>query len=205
MIRATTPAILLGLLGLAPITAAQTLPSPVDQSIADISSLATSLRLIPRDLRQPLNFEQVFETKSAEGEDRFVRISGGLYAVFARSIYVPTREGTVPVIANDTVFHIGEPPSPEPDPAPLRTYDGRLDLRLDTRISSRVANQLGDTFISRPYEVADPAARPASELPDKPAPRIISDARYRSQRLHELLHRAANAYAEERTWGNVEH
>lgn len=76
---------------------------PVDQGVADVSPLQTSLRVAPIDLRHPSDFERVYET----GDGRYMRVSGGLRAVFPISVYDPYG----PEIPPDTRFIIGETPT----------------------------------------------------------------------------------------------
>lgn len=88
---------------------------PIDQAVEDTDELATSLRMQPLDLRQPMGFEQVYHVPG--NSDMYMRVSGGIYAVFPRSMYVRGRDGTYPVIPPNTVFYIGEPAFFENSPA----------------------------------------------------------------------------------------
>ena len=71
---------------------------PVDPGVADVDPLGTSTRILPKDLRQPANFDRVYEVE-LNGKRFFVRAHGGVYAVFPRSDYVQTNRGAVPILS----------------------------------------------------------------------------------------------------------
>ncbi len=85
----------------------------VESGVADAGPLSTSQRVLPVDLRAPTGFEGVYEFDRAgpwgTTETMFMRTSGGLSAVFPRSVYVPAPGGLVPEIPAGTVFVIGSP------------------------------------------------------------------------------------------------
>lgn len=102
---------------------------PVDPGVADVDPLASSGRVLPKDLRQPANFDRVYEVE-LEGKRYFVRAHGGVYAVFPRSDYVQTRRGAVPIVPAGTVFHLGTLPKNEvvsspPEQAPPNPANAR--------------------------------------------------------------------------------
>ena len=134
---ATTPLLL------AVMAAAQSLPlEAVEQRVTDISELDLSLRQVQTGLLQPNNFKELYRSPV---DDRFARISGGLYAVFPRSVYAAKKDKqkrtvVYPVVPAGTIFYIGPPPGwtlstaldeaasrQEPDPSRI---EGRLDLRI---------------------------------------------------------------------------
>lgn len=80
---------------------------PVEQRVADVDPLAASIRQIETGLRQPTGFEQVYRVPG--DDEHFMRIDGGLYAVFPRSVYTNRRFGELPLIPANTVFSIGPP------------------------------------------------------------------------------------------------
>jgi hypothetical protein len=111
----------------------------VDQTFADVSPLGASLRDLPVDLRIPADFSRVYRPE--EGSGVFLRIAGGVSAVFPRSVYTPVRGGARIEIPPGTIFYLGSlprsalglpplllPPPPEgfidlavpPVPAPVR-------------------------------------------------------------------------------------
>lgn len=82
---------------------------PVDPGVSDVGPLSGPGRVLPTDLRQPANFDRVYEVE-IDGKPYFVRAHGGVYAVFPRSDYVQTRAGVAPIVPAGTVFHLGSLP-----------------------------------------------------------------------------------------------
>lgn len=80
---------------------------PIEQRIEDVDPLATGFRRIELGLRQPFGFEEVYRVPG--DDERFMRIDGGLYAVFPQSVYTNRRFGELPLIPANTVFWIGTP------------------------------------------------------------------------------------------------
>jgi len=183
--------IVLMLLATAPAAAQQTSVDlePVDQAIEDISVLSTSLRRVEPGLQQPNDFSRVYRLRGSR--DRFMRVQGGLYAVFPESVYGATKEGQLrALIPHDTMFHIGPPPllSAEPPsaaPRPEGLVRGRIDLKIGPH-----------------REPAPPTARPSGGFKTRSTgpsslritlPAIVSDEDYRQRRVRSLLRRAAVA------------
>jgi len=165
--------ILMGLLT-APATHAQIALEPVDEGVADLDPLATSTRVPPGDQRVPTGFLSLYRVP--ERDDLLMRVNGGLYAVFPRSLYAQSRFGPVPTIPNDTVFHIG-PTTVEAlaEPAPDPGRGRRIERRIDR------------TF--RPDRERTPRRRDTAD----PGSTIVNDARYRARRVRALMQRAARA------------
>jgi hypothetical protein len=160
----------------------------IDQAVADINPLGTSLRNLQVDLRQPTGFANVYEVPGRP--DLRMRINGGIFAIFPFSTYAQSRRGTVPLIPANTVFFIGEPspestaripkmnlqqfaePSSEPQFVDLRTsLGGGLDraLRIDQtestapvsqEVEGRVQHRLAARSVLAPPEAG---AHPAGE------------------------------------------
>jgi hypothetical protein len=96
---------------------AQPLLTPVDPGTADISPLAQGRRDLRVDLRTPVGFENLYQLSphvqlfpgqpaGDAGAGPFVRISGGLIAVFPRSTYQATGDGRfAPTIPPGTIFY----------------------------------------------------------------------------------------------------
>ena len=109
---------------------------PIDPTVEDTGPLSVSLRELQVDLRGPVGFEHIYHVPGYEDE-LYMRVDGGLYAVFPQSVYTDTRWGPVAMIPNSTIFYIGSasmealvapdwsPKEPRPDP---------LGLRIDSRI-----------------------------------------------------------------------
>ena len=139
-------------------------------------------------------------------EDLYMRISGGIYALFPQSSYSQGENGPIPLIPAGTVYHIGDPYMDHSGLAAASTRHntgrfgedpyGRLNLRLEPQRSGPAGQR--------------PASRSAATLPftgvDRRQPRegspimdhsraatIVTDAHYRANRVRELMQSAANA------------
>ncbi len=112
----------------------------VHQGVEDLDLLSTSFLQLEPDLRQDLGFEHLYVDPT--DPERFVRVSGGLYAVSPRTDYFATRKGLIyPVVSPGTVFYIGSPPAPEADPgaAPGRELSGVAVVRTPVRAATVVS------------------------------------------------------------------
>lgn len=186
----------------------------LDQGVADLSPLSTSLRNDLRaDLRGPLGFTDIRRTD----DGRLVRESGALRATFDRSIYVPTRGGLMPVLPPGLVYEIGDDGMPLRPGVGGRTSGPMLVAtlltstrrvhdplvpaaagRIDRRIDLAPAALAGAGGTAPPLRTGPPQARPdttpgaAAPRPNEPRvlPEIIRDRDYRERRVHELLRRA---------------
>ncbi|MEL6330535.1 MAG: hypothetical protein AAFR38_12830 [Planctomycetota bacterium] len=78
----------------------------VDQGLSDQGPLGTSLRAIDPGLRRVGGFGELLQLPTSDGRDVFARRSGGITAVFERSVYV----GPFATIPPGTTFVIGEVP-----------------------------------------------------------------------------------------------
>ncbi|MCA9310007.1 MAG: hypothetical protein KDA21_02315 [Phycisphaerales bacterium] len=165
--------------GLSPCVAGEE-PRRVDQTVADVDPLGTSLRQVDFevDLRQDIDFQYVYTVPGHP--DSLMRRQGGLVAVFNRSDYLPTWFGPVPVVPPNTVFYVGEPPAP---PAGEIRAPGRLDTRVYGRVSAAAgALRAGETPPS--FERAihrDQGEMRRADMSDEP---------YRRHRLREITDRA---------------
>jgi hypothetical protein len=199
---------------------------PVDPGVGDRDPLSLSFRTIDVGLHQPMNFEQVFRITGPLGtlgadEEYFARISGGMYAVFPRSVYAPTRQGEVALIPAGTVFYIGPPGDPlapagalaagwqpalgrEARPQ-LEQQTGRLDLRLETRLPGEerivdvpldlvpASDVVEPRALPQPAITSDADLAPVHAVPLNAPGTIIGDEAYRRDRLHALMQRALAA------------
>lgn len=149
----------------------------LDPAVEDLGPLSESLRLLDTGLGLPGSFENV---QAVPGyDDMYMRVAGGLYAVFPRSLYVSTRFGDAPIIPNDTVFYIGPPPSLS-DAVPPRP--------LPEELMKPRAIGAGSRMISENGEPSGPAPGDADFVPS-----IAETTGYRSARLLELMRRAGAA------------
>lgn len=81
----------------------------VDPLYGDSSPLSESLRDVEMqiDLRSPVGFQNVYRVPGRD--DLLMRQSGGVYAIFPQSVYVPVRGGSAATVPPGTVFSIGPP------------------------------------------------------------------------------------------------
>lgn len=148
----------------------------MDPAVEDLGPLSESLRLLDTGLGLPGSFENV---QAVPGyDDLYMRVAGGLYAVFPRSLYVSTRFGEAPIIPNDTVFYIGPPPSLS-DAVPPRPLPEELMAPRAIGAGSRVISG---------NEPSAPSPGDADFVPS-----IAESSGYRSARLLELMRRAGTA------------
>ena len=154
----------------------------VEEGIEDVSPLAKSGRIERVDLRHPIGFEQVYEITTPDGKTAYVRIDGGLVAVFKRSDYATgTGEALLPP---GVVYHIGAPKVLSIEEA--RSKPVLAPNRRSTRISTRADNR------------ADNKPRQSEPKPKRDAIRVMGPASiienepYRRLRITQLLRSAAS-------------
>lgn len=184
---------------------------PVDPGVGDVGPLSGPGRVLPTDLRQPANFDRVYEVE-IDGKPYFVRAHGGVYAVFPRSDYVQTRSGVAPIVPAGTVFHLGSLPKnadskPEIDSKvtlPALAKPAR-PMRLDQAAPGLAApNAESAQPPPVPATRAKPAQRqdtqpplsdaaPPSRPPEPPRDSIWLSEFYRAARTSELLDQARAA------------
>ncbi len=184
--------------GASPVAAQEQPWQPVEQRVADQTELSKSLRVVEPGLRPPSDFAQVYRVP--ERDDLFVRVQGGLYAVFPQSVYTRRRGTVQAVVPHNTVIFIG-PPTTEaleawgvtrPKPPPAATE--RPGLRVDTRVNDRIAE--GPVSQRQPPPRPRPQAVIGAGRARRDPPRrgtVVNDATYRAARLRALLRRAAQA------------
>lgn len=167
----------------------------VEANVGDLGPLSRSLRSLGADLRQPTNFDRVYRVPGQD--DRFMRINGGLYAVYERSLYASTKNGPVPLIPGGTVFYIGRPsflrdvaqPTSEQKFGLLdkRSHSNRLDTRIlgvTPEVSVRATTSVPLLHRSSGRGVGD-------ETRDQEvAATINNDPDYRAARIRQLMNKA---------------
>ncbi|MBX3375771.1 MAG: hypothetical protein KF678_02055 [Phycisphaeraceae bacterium] len=146
-------------------------PVPVEPGKEDVNPHALTMRRIELDLRKPVDFDNLYQISKADafgrGQRLFMRIDGGVTAVFPRSVYSGAVSGGVPEIPPGTVFWIGVPP-----------------VEVET-----LPPMPGDTFLH--LSVAnDPPVQPTSTVTVNS---IVTDEAYRQRRVAALLERACRA------------
>ena len=132
---------------------------PVDQAVADLDQLSTSLRRIESGLRsdgeQTSLYRVTDDSTVAAASPVYYRVGPGFRARLHRIDYVvpvsrrsarmnvtPRRDGQFfELIAADTVFDLRPRPtnaSPPSPPAPDYRIDARIDGRIDGRVDGHV-------------------------------------------------------------------
>jgi hypothetical protein len=146
------------------------------------------------DLRQDLRMQNDFGTvyrftapnpyggPGNTGQTMFMRIEGGTTAVFPQSVYVPTRQGEIPLVPPGTTFYIGDLPRPwmSQHEAPPPRAPNYLDLRADTRAQG----------LALPSPAPNAPATPAA---DPGPPTIWNSETYRVRVVGELIDSAGAA------------
>lgn len=183
---------------------------PLDQTVEDTSPLSRSLRHIERGLREPSAFEQVYRISGRE--DLLVRIEGGIYALFPRSMYSTGENGTVPLIPAGTLFHIGYPdlePFGQVDASTGQgerrvgrdPFGARLNLKVDPRRGEQTAVRpivIGTSTVPFTGLGRQRSERVPQTVRQSVSPTIVTDASYRADRIRDLMQSAAEAVASRR-------
>ena len=168
----------------------------VEANVGDLGPLSRSLRTLSVDLRQPANFDRVYRAPGRE--ERLMRINGGLYAVFDRSLYAPSKSGLIPLIPGGTVFYIGRPSFlGDVEPAPVESKTSLLDPRshsshLQTRIEMGVRPAASVSAIaSGPLLHRSVGRGVGVEIAGRRASAtIINNPAYRAARIRQLMKKA---------------
>ncbi len=171
-----------GLLALSASAPAQMTPlTPVDENVADVSPLRTSLIRLEPDHGWATGFERVYE--SPLYPDRFIRVHGAVWAMFPKSEYLQTEDGLLPLIPASAEFFIGPPPLMLATPAAAAPSPNYVSLLAPSRYLG--ADNQRDSRATW---------TPARARPEAPAPArvtIWSSSDYRSRRLDAILRQAA--------------
>ena len=150
----------------------------VDQTIADISALAASLREIEPGLMRPNDFSNLYRLP----DEQLMRVQGGLYAVFPQSVYGTDKEGRLlTAVPPGTTFFIGPPPN---ESVPVAAVAGSFDRRLNLRIAPRRVDGM-------PTARRQLAPRLTAPPPPQDASSIVVDPDYRADRVRALMRYAA--------------
>jgi hypothetical protein len=160
----------------------------IEQGVDDVSPIARSSRIAPKDLRLPSDFEKVYEITTPDGKTVYARIDKGIAAVFTRSDYTRSGEALIPP---NTVFHIGTSEILSSHAAPAYTPTNATN-RLDTSVPRNPYST-----VSRAAPRNQPGSAPQAQQ-DAPAPEsipgppsIITNEIYRRFRIAQLLQSAA--------------
>lgn len=177
---------------------------PVEPGTDDASPLSANLRNMNLSLASPSGFDQVYHVPGRD--DLYMRVQGGVYAVFPRGLYGQSRGSTVAMVPANTVFFVGMPDAAWLDvhfPS-SRARSGAGAGAESVRITTLVEEPEG-VGSSPPRPLPLPEARlpkllrhdtmitPAVLTPPRRTPhgRIVYDESYRRERIAALLRRAA--------------
>lgn len=168
----------------------------VEENVGDLGPLSRSLRTLGADLRQPSNFDRVYRAPGKH--DRFMRINGGLYAVFERSLYAPSKSGLMPLIPGGTVFYIGRPSFlRDVEQNPSEEKIGLLDTRshsyrMDTRnhVGPRSEATFSDATSVQLLHRSAGRGVGAETRDQEVAATINNDPDYRAARIRQLMKKA---------------
>jgi hypothetical protein len=140
--------------------------TPTEATVEDMSPLSTSQRLMPLDMRVGSNFDRLYKlntrTRLFGGDadsDYYMRMNGGITAVFPRSAYSLRKGGVLAEIPAGTVFSIG----------------GNLSQLVSaqaTQPAGQPPARPGSNFIdrsARPVPPGQPQTEPARPDPARPA------------------------------------
>ncbi len=177
---------------------------PLDQRVEDTSPLSRSLRTIERGLSVPTGFNQVYRFPGQE--DLYMRINGGIHAVFPQSVYSSGRNGPVPLIPAGTIFYIGrpdlgstsqaDPSAPQDEGRVGEDRYGRLNLRLyPERTGQAEQRRISRSAVTVPFPSLDrrQPREGSAVVNHSNASTIVTDAHYRENRIRELMQSAANS------------
>lgn len=172
----------------------------------DFSPIALSRRVEPVDNRATLFAEDVYEgvrtDRFGSSERIYMRMYGGIVAVFPRSSYTQTVEGVVADIPPGTVFHLGTPEEAMGERVEGRAAirPGQVDLRQDLSAGRAAGGErvAFSTSGARGPEMAGwgqgAGEAGGGEGPEASEPvSIFNSERYRQQRMASLLAEAARA------------
>jgi hypothetical protein len=166
----------------------------VEPNAADLSPLSNSLRSLETDLRVPTGYENIYRLDKTDifgGQQAlYMRMDGGLIAVFPQSRYIDTNIGTLPEVPPGTIYYLGRLPASltakrAPGPRPKTFVDlsaptiaaAAEDLKTDTRASGLIPSAVPPSSAS---------VSPARAVPS-PTISIWEDERLRQRRLGALL------------------
>lgn len=168
---------------------------PLEQGIDDVSALGVSLRLLESGILMPTGFSEVYPVPGRPGW--FMRVSGGVYAVFPKSVY--TQQGAM--VPDGAVFHIGPPEFLDQSLAQQQASPSRAPTSdvLPYRLALMRAQPM-TPYASAPESATEAhfddlgAISRVSAAPDRldAGPPIVRDPAYREQRLLALMREAAS-------------
>ena len=165
---------------------------PIDSRVADVSVLSTSLRSVAPGLGPPSGFDLVYRVPGTD--DLLMRANGALYAVFDQSVYKTIEGYPITEVPPSTVFHIGRPNLVS---APLRQRESEGDNSVSNDpglIPGATRAGYGFVLPAGP-QTGNRISYAVPEGTVLTLPRFVSDRKYRSKRLQEILNRRLSSQA----------
>lgn len=163
----------------------------IEPGVGDVGADVLSRRDLRTELRHPVGFDTVYRLNRTDAfgrqDDVFVRIGGGVTAVFPRSTYRPTGRGAQAEIPPGTVFHLGRLPEPLAQPGSRPPSPNRVSLAAPVGLIDLGVPTPGAPGTEQPSSAAQPA--PEGEV--RVAPSMFEDEDFRRRRIDALLGKAA--------------
>ncbi|MBC7835370.1 MAG: hypothetical protein H7Y88_09765 [Phycisphaerales bacterium] len=179
----------------------------VEQGVEDVGPQSVIRREMSVDMRVPTGFGSVYRLPpGAFGLRRggFARKSGGLTAVFDRSLYSTTRDGAQAQVPPGTIFYIGNGPVEDDAGSSLSGAPGHpasenlMDLSVSLRSGGDSMSAAVPEAMRAELQVSESDPNPTGAMSGArggtegaPPPHVMRDERYRAQRTSELLAAAA--------------
>lgn len=203
-----------------PANAGRAVLIPVMANTQDASSASTSLQSVPIDLRSPMRFERVFAVGREPGNLRggtmlsfggsrvaassvpldtsrtqwFARVDGAILALFPRSVYNETSQGTFAEVPAGTIFAIGRPPAhllgEEARPMPAASMHDVLESRPIAAPMGRSAQGARPVLAALVDDAADASSEATQSVPLPTS--VFRNDEYRARRVRGLLLQAAS-------------
>ncbi len=146
----------------------------VEPGIQDVGPLSAGLKVQPLGLSIGNGFDQVYQAADSSGP--FFRTSGGLFAVFDRSVYIDWGNRFIPEVPPGTTFHIGPP-----------AFLNRSGFGARTSVVEDETLQITPSNIHL-FVYGNPQLRYVDESTnDASMPRFQTDSTYRKRRLRMLV------------------
>jgi hypothetical protein len=126
----------------------------VEEAFSDRDPLASSLRQIDVDLRQPAGFNALYQV---EGKEVFIRRAGAVWAVFPRGRYTRHDGKTVVQAPAGMTFSIGPPSALLTEPKPQKIANpARMELALPSGGVHPAADRRVDQRLDHRADEAQP-------------------------------------------------
>lgn len=146
----------------------------VEPGIQDVGPLSSGLKVQPLGLSIGNGFDQVYQAADSSGP--FFRTSGGLFAVFDRSVYINWGNRFIPEVPPGTTFHIGAP-----------DFLDRSEFGARTSVVEEESSESTPSNIHL-FVYDNPRLRYVDEsTADVSMPRFQTDPNYRAKRLRMLV------------------